>query len=125
MRLTFTGVPELAPLRAPRVLDTAQRRLRNGLSVLAVRRTGVPLAEIRLRVPFGSTAPSHAARAALLAECVLAGTERRDRVGFAEALQRNGASLSASGGADRLGFGGGGRTTRRPARHQHHARART
>ena len=83
MRPTFTGVPELAPLRAPRVLDVAQRRLRNGLSVLAVRRTGVPLAEIRLRVPFGSTAPSHAARAALLAECVLAGTGQRDRAGFA------------------------------------------
>ena len=114
MRLTFTGVPELAPLRAPRVLDIAQRRLRNGLSVLAVRRTGVPLAEIRLRVPFGSTAPSHAARAALLAECVLAGTERRDRVGFAEALQRNGASLSAAADADRRGFGGGAHPTRRP-----------
>jgi zinc protease len=114
MRPAFTGVPELAPLRTPQALDIAERRLRNGLSVLAVRRTGVPLAEIRLRVPFGSTAPSHSARAALLAECVLAGTQQRDRVGFAEALQRNGASLSASADADRLGFSGSALTTRLP-----------
>ena len=114
MRPAFTGVPALVPLRAPRALDVAERRLRNGLSVLAVRRSGVPLAEIRLRVPFGSTAPSQSARAALLAECVLAGTEQRDRVAFAEALQRSGASLSASADADRLGFGGSALTSRLP-----------
>lgn len=110
----MSAVPELATLRRPRKLDFAERRLRNGLSVLAVRRSGVPIAEVRLRVPFGASAPSHPARAALLAETILAGTAERSRVELAEALQQNGASLSASVDADRLGFGGSTLVTRLP-----------
>jgi zinc protease len=111
---SFTGVPELAPVRRPRKLDFAERRLASGLSALAVRRTGVPLAEVRLRIPFGSSTRSHPSRAAMLAECLLAGTAERSRVDLAEALQRIGASLAASVDADRLSVAGSGLVTRLP-----------
>ncbi|MGI8881652.1 MAG: M16 family metallopeptidase [Jatrophihabitans sp.] len=102
----MTAVPELGRLPRPKKLNFAERKLRNGLTVLAVRRPGVPLAEFRLRIPFAGKRATHPARATLLAETILAGTERYDRVTFAEALQAGGASLAASVDADRLSLGG-------------------
>ncbi|MGB8649026.1 MAG: pitrilysin family protein [Mycobacteriales bacterium] len=103
-------VPALAkpkPLRLPSVSDTV---LDNGLRVLVVRRSGVPLVEVRLRVPFaaprGKTGASHVARATLLADTLLSGTARRDASQLAVDLQSLGGQLSASTDADRLGFGG-------------------
>ncbi len=102
----MSAVPELGRLPRPKKLNFAERKLRNGLTVLAVRRAGVPLAEFRLRIPFAGKRAAHPARAALLAETILAGTEHYDRVSFAEALQAGGASLGASVDADRLSLGG-------------------
>ena len=45
-------VPGLAKARPVKLPSVAERTLDNGLRVLAVRRPGVPLAELRLRVPF-------------------------------------------------------------------------
>ena len=99
------GKPRTAKL--PTVSDTV---LDNGLRVLAVRRTGVPLAELRLRIPFagpvGNAGDSHVARAQLLADTLLSGTERRTASQLAVDLQALGGQLSASTDADRLGFGG-------------------
>ena len=56
-------VPVLGPNRPLKLPKTVERTLDNGLTVIALRRSSVPLVEIRLRVPF---AKAHLARAALL-----------------------------------------------------------
>jgi predicted Zn-dependent peptidase len=103
-------VPALAkarPLKLPSVSDTV---LDNGLRVLAVRRPGVPLAEVRLRIPFagpsGKGGRAHTAQASLLGDTLLLGTERRDAEQIATDLQALGAQLHASTDSDRLGLGG-------------------
>ena len=103
--LPALGAPR--PAKLPSVSDTV---FDNGLRVLAVRRPGVPLAEIRLRIPFtgpaGKAGDKHVARASLLGDTLLAGTDRRTASQLAVDLQALGGQLSASTDADRLGFGG-------------------
>jgi zinc protease len=103
-------VPPLAKTRAAKLPSVAERTLDNGLRVLAVRRPGVPLAELRLRIPFagpsGKSGRAFTAQASLLGDTLLSGTERRDAAQLAADLQALGAQLSASTDADRLGFGG-------------------
>jgi predicted Zn-dependent peptidase len=103
-------VPPLAKPRTPKLPSVAERTLDNGLRVLAVRRPGVPLAEVRLRIPFagpsGRSGRSYTAQASLLGDTLLSGTERRDAAQLAADVQALGGQLSASTDADRLGFGG-------------------
>jgi zinc protease len=103
-------VPALAKAKAPRVPNVAERTLDNGLRVLAVRRAGVPLVELRMRVPFagppGKAGRAHTARATLLGDTLLSGTEKRSAEQIAEDLQALGGQLSASTDSDRLAFGG-------------------
>ncbi|HUR14695.1 MAG TPA: pitrilysin family protein [Mycobacteriales bacterium] len=103
-------VPGLAkgkPLKLPGVSETV---LDNGLRVLVVRRTGVPLVELRLRVPFaaptGKRGSAHVAQAALLSDTMLLGTQARDAATLARDVQALGGTLSVGADADRLGFGG-------------------
>jgi zinc protease len=70
--------------------------------VVAVRQPSVPMVEVRLRIPFFSTKPTHPARSRLLASAMLTGTARYDRAGLAVALGELGADLSVSVDADRL-----------------------
>jgi zinc protease len=102
--------PPLATQRAAKLPTVGDTVLDNGLRVLAVRRPGVPLVELRLRVPFaapaGKGAASHVARATLLSDTLLSGTEHRDATQIAIDLQALGGQLAASTDADRLGFGG-------------------
>lgn len=93
------------PLPVPRV---SERRLSSGLRVLAVRRPGVPLVEVRLHVPFASSHRAHPARAALLTEAFFAGTSRLDAQEIAIRQQRLGASLDAAADADALAVSGSG-----------------
>ncbi len=103
------SAPALAkakPVRLPSVSDTT---LDNGLRVLAVRRPGVPLAEVRLRIPFAAPrkgTATHVARAHLLADTFLSGTEHRDAGQIARDLQAVGATLGVNVDSDRLAFGG-------------------
>ncbi|MFN2539818.1 MAG: M16 family metallopeptidase [Mycobacteriales bacterium] len=106
MTRTVPALANARPVRIPVVSDTV---LDNGLRVLAVRRPGVPLAEFRLRIPFVAPArgtATHVARAHLLADTFLSGTERRTANEVAVALQSVGATLSVNVDADRLAFGG-------------------
>jgi len=107
---TARPVPPLARQRAVKLPTVGDTLLDNGLRVLTVRRTGVPLVELRLRVPFaappGRTGATHVARATLLSDTLLSGTDRRDANQIATDLQSLGGQLSASTDADRLGFGG-------------------
>jgi predicted Zn-dependent peptidase len=102
------AVPELTEPRAPATLRSVQAELDNGLTVIAVRKPGVPLVEVRLRMPFLSAKPAHPAHAALLAETILTGAGRYDRAALAAAVQSLGADLSASVDADRLVIVGNG-----------------
>ncbi|HEX6939732.1 MAG TPA: pitrilysin family protein [Longimicrobiales bacterium] len=81
----------------PRVRSPAVRRFRlpNGLDVLAVRRRGLPVVDLRLVVRTGAAAdaPTHAGRAGLVAEMLDEGTERYSALELAEAVDRLGAEL--------------------------------
>ncbi|HWH27618.1 MAG TPA: pitrilysin family protein [Mycobacteriales bacterium] len=101
-------VPALTPTKPPKLPTVSDTVLPNGLRVIAVRRPGVPLAEVRLRIPFAapSSKKSSTAQAALLGETLLLGTERRNAEQIATDLQALGAQLSASTDSDRLGIGG-------------------
>ncbi|MCU1689022.1 MAG: hypothetical protein JWN61_3380 [Pseudonocardiales bacterium] len=102
----MSAVPALtAPVR-PRKLSVSETVLDSGLRVIAVRRPGVPLVEIRLRVPMISGRTAQAAQAVLLGETLLAGTKRLDRAALAGAIASLGADLSVGVDADRLSIGG-------------------
>jgi zinc protease len=99
-------VPPLGPVPRVKQPTAAERVLPSGLRVVAVRRPGVPLVEMRLRIPFGGIAPSHPARSSLLSNTMLAGTAAHNQVELAAALQTLGADLSVSSDSDRLIVGG-------------------
>ena len=98
----MTAVPELTRQRRPRRLRVVERVLPNRMRVIVVRKPGVPLAEIRLRVPALSARPTHPARVGLLSDTVLTGAGDLDRAGLAGAVQALGGDLNASVDADRL-----------------------
>ncbi|WP_433083473.1 M16 family metallopeptidase [Dactylosporangium sp. CA-052675] len=93
------ALPVLGPNRALKVPSTTEHTLDNGLTVIAVRRSSVPLVEVRLRVPF---AQADLARAALLTQTVLSGTSTMSTVDIAAELQKVGGGLSAGADPDRL-----------------------
>jgi zinc protease len=95
-------VPALTEPRAAKGLRGTTAVLDNGLTVLAIRKRGVPLVEIRLRLPFLSAKPAHPAQATLLGETMLTGAAGLDRSALAAAVQTLGGDISASVDADRL-----------------------
>lgn len=102
----MSAVPDLTTPRAAKKLRSAETTLDNGLRVLAVRKHGVPIVEMRLRIPFLSGKAAHPAQATLLAEAILTGAGDLDRSGLAAAIQGLGADVSVSVDADRLVVGG-------------------
>jgi zinc protease len=108
---TEAGPRPLPPLGATRAVplpDVQERTLANGLRVLAARRPGVPMVELRLRVPFAGDAPEHAAVAELLSSTLLTGTATRDRIGIDDELAAVGADLGVNVDPERLQIGGSG-----------------
>jgi predicted Zn-dependent peptidase len=102
---TATGprpLPDLQRTRAGRAPTSARAGLDNGLTVVAVRRPSTPMVELRLRIPFGGTGIAHTARAELLAETILLGTERRSREDVDAELAVVGGHLSAQVDPQRL-----------------------
>ena len=102
----MTLVPELTAPRKARKLTVAERVLGTGLRAVVVRKPGVPLVEVRLRIPFLSARPAQPARASLLADALLTGAGSYDRAGLAAALQALGGDLSVGVDADRILIGG-------------------
>jgi len=98
----MTSVPALTEPRPARKLRSTSAVLDGGLTVVAVRKPGVPLVELRLRVPFLSAKPAHPARAGLLSETILTGAAGLDRAALAARIQALGGDLAASVDADRL-----------------------
>ena len=98
------AVPEVGPFRPAKLPAVDERTLANGLRVLAVRKPGVPVVQARLVLPAPRPRATDADRAKqmVLAETLLSGTERRDSVEVAEALQRIGASLRVNADSEDL-----------------------
>jgi predicted Zn-dependent peptidase len=107
--LDLSLVPPLGDPRPQPVPEAHESTLPNGLRVVVVPREGVPLIELRLRVPFAAaTAPEAenlAASSSVLSGAMLLGTSTHDQTGIAELLQGHGAELSVSVDADRLLLG--------------------
>ncbi|NBE80627.1 M16 family metallopeptidase [Micromonospora rubida] len=101
-------LPPLGPNRRLKVPKYAERRLGNGLTVIAVRRPSVPLVELRLSMPAGRIPP---ARGAMLAQTMLSGTASMTSVQIAAELQAVGGGLSAGLDPDRLMLSGAGLVT--------------
>lgn len=87
-------MPALGPFRPVLVPEHVELTLPSGLTVLAVRRHGEPLAELRLRIPLAGADP---APARLLARTLFAGTA---------SVQQLGGSLGADVNRDRLRISG-------------------
>jgi zinc protease len=100
--MSILTVPDLGPAPKLKRITSADATLDNGLTVLAVRRAGVPLVEVRLRIPFQGPKRTHPAHAEVLADGLLAGTSDHDRSFLASAVQAMGGSLNTSVDADRL-----------------------
>lgn len=109
------GQTELGPRELPAIGEVARAPefahtdtvLANGLRVLAVRKANVPLVEMRLNVPFGVRTPEDTATAEVLAETILTGTAKRDRVAIDTELALIGGELDTVVDPEHLAFGGG------------------
>lgn len=99
------AVPELLPAGDLTLPESAERTLRNGLTVIAIRRATVPLVEIRLRIPFGA---ADLATSSVLSPTLLSGTATMSNVEIAAALQALGGALGTSMDPDRLLVSGNG-----------------
>ncbi|MQA60118.1 MAG: insulinase family protein [Actinophytocola sp.] len=99
-------LPGLGEQRAAAEFSVADTVLDNGLRVLAVRKATVPTVELRLRIPFGGTDPMHSARSEVLAETLLTGTERWDRVTIDTELALIGGELGTAVDPERLSISG-------------------
>lgn len=97
--MTVHTVPDLAPATEFTLPDCRERLLPNGLTILAIRRTSVPLVEVRLRIPFADT---DIATSTVMAQTVLSGTADKTIVDIAAELQTVGGALSASIDPDRF-----------------------
>jgi zinc protease len=95
-------LPPLGTQRAAADLSHVDTVLSNGLRVLAVRKANVPMVELRLWIPFAGTELTHAAKAEVLAETLLTGTARRDRIAIDTELALIGADLGAGVDPERL-----------------------
>ncbi|TFV66363.1 UNVERIFIED_ORG: insulinase family protein [Bacillus sp. AZ43] len=108
MSLDLSLIPPLGEPRPQPAPTAVESELPNGLRLVVVPRPGVPLVELRLRVPFASTtaadAAAHTALGSVLSGAVLLGTESHDQTGIAQLLQGHGAELSVSTDPDRLLF---------------------
>ncbi|GIF07880.1 M16 family metallopeptidase [Actinoplanes siamensis] len=96
-------LPDLIPDTELTLPPQAERKLPNGLTVIAIRRAAVPLVEVRLRIPFGR-APL--APATLLSQALFTGTGSMTMLDIAAELQAVGGGLAAGLDPDRLQISG-------------------
>jgi zinc protease len=99
-------LPDLGEQRSATGIDSVDTVLDNGLRVIAVHQPTVPMAEVRLRIPFAGDDRRHAAVAEVLAATILTGTDRRDRVAMDTDLALVGGELAAAVDPERLALGG-------------------
>ncbi len=110
------ALPALGATREVPLPEVRDVTLATGLRVLAAHRPGVPMVEVRLRVPFApdhsatddAALSRHAAAAELLTATLLTGTADRDRVAIDDELAGVGADLGVAVDPERLQLGGSG-----------------
>ena len=92
------AVPKVGKFRSTKLPAVDERTLGNGLRALAVRKPGIPLVQARLVLPAPRPRATDAdqAKQLVLAETLLSGTQHRDSVEVAEALQGMGGHAAAS-----------------------------
>lgn len=95
-------LPPLGEQRAAADLSHVDTSLSNGLRVLAVRKATVPLVEARLWIPFAGDDTLHPATAEVLAETILTGTARRNRIEIDAELALIGGDIGAGVDPERL-----------------------
>ena len=95
-------VPGLTKPRRAKQPTLSERTLASGLRVVAVRRGGVPMVHLRLRVPFAGRRADHLPKRLVLDATMTAGTSSHSRGELAVALQEVGGALSVSTDTDRL-----------------------
>jgi zinc protease len=95
-------VPGLTKPRRTKLPTLAERTLGNGLRVVAVRRGGVPMVHLRLRVPFAGRRRDHLPKRLVLESTMTHGTSTHSRGELAVALQEVGGALSVATDTDRL-----------------------
>nr|WP_186814213.1 pitrilysin family protein [Pseudonocardia asaccharolytica] len=108
-------LPPLGETRSVPLPAVATQTLRSGLRVLAAHRPGVPMVEVRLRVPFAGDEREHPARAELLSSTLFTGTAARDRVTIDDELAAVGADLDVGVDPERLQIVGSGLAAGLPA----------
>lgn len=99
-------VPAAAEPRPARALRVTRRSSGSGIDATAVRRSGVPLVELRLKVPAPDMSAATKARKQLLAATMLGGTTDRDASAIARRLDEIGGTLGAGSGTDSLSLSG-------------------
>lgn len=99
-----TAVPALGPERKLALPKTVERSLPNGLTVIAIRRSAVPLVELRLRIPLPTARLSEpfVARTTLLSHTLFSGTPAMSTMDIAAEMQTVGGALNAGADPDRL-----------------------
>lgn len=100
------SIPELGKPKRPRAIRPSAEVLDSGLKLTAIRKAGVPLVEIRLRVPLAGASRDHIARTTVLAETMLKGTREHSALDFEQEVGLLGATLSVSVDHDKLAVGG-------------------
>jgi len=99
-----SAVPALGPDRKLVLPKAVERKLTNGLTVIAIRRASVPLVELRLRVPLSTVRLSEpfVAKTTLLSQTLFSGTPKMSIMDIAAELQTVGGALHAGADPDRL-----------------------
>ncbi|MEV6441809.1 pitrilysin family protein [Amycolatopsis sp. NPDC051716] len=95
-------LPPLGEQRAAAELSHVDTTLANGLRVVAVRKATVPMVEARLWIPFAGDDALHPAIAEVLAETILTGTARRNRIEIDAELALIGGDIGAGVDPERL-----------------------
>lgn len=90
------GLPPLGEQQQAVPPEHVDTEIGNGLRVLAVRKPGSPMAELRMAIPFAGDDPLHMATAEVLADTITTGTRRRDRVAMDTDLALIGGDLGAA-----------------------------
>jgi zinc protease len=94
--------PSAGTLRRPRPPAIVEDELPGGLHAIAIRRTSVPLVEVRLAFPLRERQVREPAASYVLAAAMFAGTKKHDRAGLAQAVERLGGGFGAGVSSDRL-----------------------
>jgi zinc protease len=88
--------PPIATMKTRRRQAVSEAELGRGVHALVVRRSGVPLVEVRVVLPLSAAQIARSAEPLVLSESVMAGTAAHDRAGLADAVGRVGGTLGAS-----------------------------